>query len=130
MNGTIHTKMSRWCEEHWLRWEALTPEQADRAEALARAPMEAVPENLRGGLVRWIVKGTPPGSFLLAVLNNDLLNAVARVDEENKPYLGGLVKWLYNHTPTGCWGAPDRVTAWQQFATRAAPPVQAAEVPY
>ncbi len=118
MADSIHQKMERWCDIHHLRWYDLAPEQADRAEQLARAPWALVPEGLRGGLVRWIVNGTPPGSFLQAVLRNDLADATARIDHENRPFLADVVKWLYNYAPSGCWGGPDRVADWPMMAAR------------
>lgn len=131
MTGSIHDQMPGWCSQHHLRWEALTPDQADRAAQLARAPVALLPDNLRGGLVRWIVKGIPTGSFLAAVLSNDLREACARADDDVRPRIADVVKWLYNYAPGICWGTPDRVAAWPAIASpAAAEPVATDEVPY
>ncbi len=117
------TEMAAWCEQHWLRWETLTPAQAARAEALATGNhLLAVPAALRGGLVRWIVKGTAPGSFLSAVLCNDLAGAVRRIDDENRAYLCDLVAWIWQQAPSQCWGSPQRVAAWPLIAVAAKEP--------
>ena len=124
-------QMTRWCQVHGLRWEQLTPAQACRAVELNRAPMALLPEGLRGGLVRWIVKGIPTGSFLAAVLRNDLRDACARIDTENRPFLPDVVKWLYNYAPAYTWGSPANVDAWPAIAS---PPeaaqINPEEVPY
>ena len=121
MGETSKIDMERWCRQHHLRWEALTPFQADRAKEISCAPMALLPEGLRGGLVRWIVKGIPTGGFLAAVLRNDLAEACARIDHENRPFLPDVVKWLYNYAPGPCWRTPERVAAWPAIASPPAP---------
>ena len=129
MADNTDERMTRWCRVYGLRWAELTPAQACRALELNRAPMALLPEALQGGLVRWIVKGIPTGSFLAAVLCNDLKNACARIDDENRPFLPDVVKWLYNYAPAYCWGSPETVAAWPRIAAPPEP-VQAEEVPY
>ena len=116
MADNTHERMTRWCDQYGLRWGTLTLAQADRAEQLARAPVALLPEGLRGGLMRWIVKGIPTGSFLAAVLRNDLKDACARIDDDNRPFLPDVVRWLYNYAPACCWGSPERVSAWHTAA--------------
>ncbi len=66
-----------------------------------------------GGLQRWIEDGIPPGSFLTAVLENDLKHACEQADIENRYLLFDIVSWLYNESPGGCWGSPEQVEAWR-----------------
>ncbi len=54
----------------------------------------------------------PTGNFLRAVLENDLQEAVARADLENRLALAEIVIMLYNNLPSGCWGRPEEVEAW------------------
>ena len=36
-----------------------------------------IPQHMRGGIERYVMNGVPPGSFLTAVLSNDLKEAFA-----------------------------------------------------
>lgn len=71
-----------------------------------------VPGHMIGGLRRYIERGIPPGSFLTAVLSNDLKEACHRADETNKRCLWDFVYFLYNYAPRECWGGPERVREW------------------
>jgi hypothetical protein len=55
---------------------------------------------------------TPVGSFLTAVLANDLREAVGRADSRNLPLLPLYVQYLYNEAPSACWGSLERVGQW------------------
>lgn len=72
----------------------------------------ALPESLRDGLRLYIEDGCPPGSFLLAVLENDLRRACERADIVNQVRLFDIVSWIYNEAPANCWGTPQRVQQW------------------
>ena len=71
-----------------------------------------VPPRMMGGLRRYIEHGVPAGSFLMAVVENDLKNAVGRADEENLTNLPAYVYFLYNEAPGGCWGSQEKVERW------------------
>lgn len=71
-----------------------------------------IPERMMDGLVRFIQQGIEPGSFLLAVLSNDLVGACGQADEENLMNLPAYVAYLYNEVPSRCWGSPEKVQAW------------------
>ncbi len=75
-------------------------------------PEPIIPPHLEGGLTRYLEDGIPPGSFLEAVLSNDLKEACSRGDSESLAGLVDLVCWLYNHAPMNCWGSPERVRDW------------------
>ncbi len=72
----------------------------------------AVPEYMRGGMLRWLAFGVPPGSFLEAVLSNDLKGAVRAGDDLNQRLLTQYVIFLHNYAPSGCWGSPAKVAQW------------------
>lgn len=74
-------------------------------------------------LERYVDRGIPPGSFVLAVLENDLRTACERADLQNRHCLWGYVAWLYNYAPAGCWGSPEAVAFWlaYQAAIKALP---------
>jgi hypothetical protein len=54
----------------------------------------------------------PVGSFLTAVLENNLSKAVGRADSRNLPLLADYVRYLYNEAPNACWGSRERVAQW------------------
>ena len=61
-----------------------------------------LPERMHGGIRRYIEHGIPPGHFLTAIICNDLREACARADEENRGLLFEYVGFFYNHAPIGC----------------------------
>jgi hypothetical protein len=77
-----------------------------------------IPEHVMPALLRWIEHGVPPGSFLSAVLENNLKEAVGNADADCLANLPALVGYLYNEAPAMCWGSPERVAAWPAFLLR------------
>ena len=71
-----------------------------------------VPEHLRGGVKRYLEHGVPPGDFLTAVLENNLMEAVGRADEHSLAGLKGLCSFLYCDVPRLCRGSSERVEQW------------------
>lgn len=83
------------------------------------APMpSSIPVAIREGIERYINERIPTGSFLAAVLENNLREAVQRADLESARALPEIVKWLCYNAPWSCWGTPDRVQMWLSGATR------------
>jgi hypothetical protein len=60
----------------------------------------------------YVSDGAVPGSFLEAVLCNDLAQACARADHINIRNIPAFAAWLYNEAPIPSWGSPERVAAW------------------
>jgi hypothetical protein len=77
-----------------------------------RVKWGAIPERMRGGIVRYIEHGIPPGHFLLAVFSNDLVEACSLADEENLQRLGDYVKLLVNQCPSASYGSGQHVRDW------------------
>lgn len=73
-----------------------------------------VPVHLQDGLVLYLVHHKKPGSFLLAVLKNNLRDACGSADETSGRHLPELVRFLYSHAPAVAWGNHALVTAWLQ----------------
>lgn len=63
-------------------------------------------------LNRYVQDGIPPGSFLQAVLCNNLMHAFNNADSENKATLGNIVAYVWNELPYNCWGSGATVEAW------------------
>ena len=74
---------------------------------------ELLPEHLRGGVERWIEHGIRPGSFLRAVLDNQLYQAFMLADDKNLPALRDICRWFCNHAPPGSFGSPEVTARWQ-----------------
>jgi hypothetical protein len=62
---------------------------------------------------RWIRGGVRPGGFLLAVLENDLLQAYKRADRESWQHVSLILDFLYDVAPCASWGSKERVKEWQ-----------------
>ncbi len=73
---------------------------------------DMLPEHMRDAARRYVENGYAPGHFLTAVLENNLVEAAARADEENQRALFQWASWLYNHVPTPAWGSSEKVTEW------------------
>ncbi len=71
-----------------------------------------LPESLRGGMQRYLDHGIKPGSFMMAILTNDLRGACEQADDVNRHQLFEIVAWLYNNAPGKAWGSPDNVVRW------------------
>lgn len=67
---------------------------------------------VRNGIDRYVEDRCPPGSFLTAVLSNDLKESFGRADEENIRDMFEIVSYCYNEIPFDCWGSPERVKHW------------------
>lgn len=63
-------------------------------------------------LNRYVLHGIMPGSFLTAVLENDLMRAMACADEYNKRHIFELCQYIFNHLPSSCHGSPAKVDAY------------------
>lgn len=70
------------------------------------------PENMQGGLRRYFERGVAAGGCLMAILENDLMQAFARADNETMRNMHGIVQWLYNEAPIGSYGSKELVRKW------------------
>lgn len=82
------------------------------AQLREAAEHRGVPDYMIGGLVRYVLHGVPPGSFLTAVMENDLTGAYGRADEQNTAAMRAWVMLTYNDLPAGCHGSPEAVDGW------------------
>lgn len=73
-----------------------------------------LPAHMHGAVKRYVMHGIPPGSFLTAVICNDLREAFARADDENAAAMQNWVRFFYNSTPSGCWGSPEAFADWSK----------------
>lgn len=71
-----------------------------------------IPDSTMVSLEMYAQDGYQPGSFLTAVLSNDLFGAVAHGDNENLVALPELVRYIFNNLPSGIVGSKERVRLW------------------
>lgn len=71
-----------------------------------------LPEHLRAGVKRYIEHRIIPGSFLVAVITNDLRKAVFAADSESLESLPDIVRWFHNEAPGRCWGSAESMAKW------------------
>jgi len=60
----------------------------------------------------YVEHGIQPGSFLTAVICNDLAGAIGRADDMNRAAMQDWVNFFYNDAPSICWGSPAKFNAW------------------
>ena len=77
-----------------------------------------IPERMMGGIKRYITHGIPPGSFLTAIICNNLTEAVARADDENMQNLPAYANYFYWEVPGNAWGSKEKMDAWMAWKER------------
>ena len=60
----------------------------------------------------YVRHGLVPGSFVTAVLSNDLMSAVANADTHNKRDLHEICEYVWNTVPMTAYGSPQNVSSW------------------
>ena len=79
---------------------------------LDQADWSKIPVHCRDGLKNYLVSGIPVGSFLSAVICNDLTNACGCADDVNRHALFDYVQFLYQYAPHRAWGSPQAYKDW------------------
>ena len=70
------------------------------------------PQDIKEALNRYVHKGYEPGSFLLAVLSNDLMGAFNRADDGNLEAMPHIMAYVYNEIPSNVHGSREKVKAF------------------
>ena len=71
-----------------------------------------VPAYMHKGIKRYVEQRIKPGAFIMAVLENNFIEAVGFADDDNIKCLKQWAELLYNELPSACWGSPGKVKAW------------------
>ena len=74
--------------------------------------MYFIPDRMERGIVDYIENHIMPGSFLRAVFENNLADAVGHADQQNLYNLPAYASYLYNEVSADCWGSPEKVRRW------------------
>lgn len=69
-------------------------------------------DDLYGALERYLNHGIMPGSFLTAVLENNLMESFGRADMSNSANLKNIVGYIYHHLPSNSWGSREKVSEY------------------
>ncbi len=77
-----------------------------------------IPQEVLDPFIRYFWKGTPPGGFVQACLENDFLKAVSRADHNNSRHLLTIAKFIHGYVPLECYGDQQRVAAWLAYHPR------------
>ena len=75
---------------------------------------ELLPEHCRDGMRLYVEHGIMPGSFMTAVLENNLVEAFAHADDINIHRMFDYANFLYNELPGNAWGSSAIVLAWAE----------------
>ena len=71
-----------------------------------------IPANMHDGVVRYLLHGVRPGSFLSALFANDFVACCVRADAENTAALPDWAAWIINHAPASCRGSYLAIERW------------------
>jgi hypothetical protein len=96
------------------------PNMAMKISEAATRYYAAIPARLLRGLVDYAEKRneTGTGSFLRAIVENDLMSAVTRADPESFAALSSICAFVHNELPAVCWGTKDKVRDWLESGRR------------
>ena len=70
------------------------------------------PVHILDSINRYVEHGLEPGSFVRAVLSNDLVGALNRADTAAEAGIRDILKYVRWEIPTESWGSPAKVEAW------------------
>ena len=87
-------------------------DEEHRADFAKRVGRYGVPEHDVDGLFLYAFHGIRPGSFLEAVLSNDLMESFGRADHINREKILEICRFIYLELPHGCHGSRDKVGEW------------------
>jgi hypothetical protein len=63
---------------------------------------EAIPENIKTGIVNYVEYNLPPGGFLTAMIRGDLFECVRRADRDSRRNIPLIALWLEQNVPGLC----------------------------
>lgn len=81
-------------------------------ECLKHVVYCVIRENIIDGLTRYALDKIPTGSFLTAVLENNLMEALGKADLENRLTIWNICSFVHNEIPASSHGSPEKVEAW------------------
>lgn len=80
--------------------------------------LHLIPIHMQDGLKLYIENGIATGTFMNAVLNNDLVAAFSWCDDINEANMKNWAKFLYLYMPQEAYGSPAKVEAYKKSKAR------------
>ena len=74
--------------------------------------MNTIPEAVKSSIDRYIENGIMPGSFVAAVLSNDLMDTWFQADDDSRENLEAIIKYVACEVPSSAWGSREKVENW------------------
>jgi hypothetical protein len=74
-----------------------------------------VPAHIKESIDRYVYHHIAPGSFVTAVLSNDLAGALRTADENSLRGLRDIVRYIHSEIPNSCHGSKSKVTKWKHL---------------
>ena len=71
-----------------------------------------LPNHMQDTARRYVEKGTPGGSFFIALVEINLVMTFAKADAINLAHIEQWCNWLYWEAPSSCWGSIEKSQAW------------------
>lgn len=71
-----------------------------------------IEQRFKESIDRYVSQRIPTGGFLMAVLENNLVEAIGTADTEAMDNIRHIVCYLYNEVPSNCWGNKEKVKNW------------------
>lgn len=84
----------------------------EHAGATVDTHLALFPDYMQPGIVRFVVLGIKPGSFLLALFAGERELAERRADETNRPLVKQYFDFIESECPADCHGSSEKVRAW------------------
>lgn len=78
-----------------------------------------IPGWVREEIDEWAAIASWPGTFVEAVLRNDLNDAFAKATEDEVRTLHSIVAYVYNFVPSPCWRSREKMVAWREMVVEA-----------
>ena len=75
-------------------------------------------DQMMDSIRNYIDRKIPAGSFLSAVICNDLVSAVSNADDENIKNIPAFASYFYQYAPTSCWGSLEKMKIWLATGVR------------
>lgn len=75
---------------------------------------DIIPDSVLQEINSFVLKGTPTGSFVSAVLRNDLKLAIGTGGPSALAAIRKVVSYMYNRVPSMCYGDAESIQSWRE----------------
>ncbi len=74
-----------------------------------------IPQHTKEALIRWVKDGNKydHGSFLTALVSNDLMGSFSHADDINLNSMLDIVRWMHSQLPVICHGSQEKAKEWK-----------------